>query len=588
MLSPKNQYLVRCGLFFILVLAGNPAFSVQINKDTLAERLLKEGQYRIVSEKVAAQLKDGTNNVSNNYRLFLFNTLGMAQFRLNNFDSAIFCARQALKLSSDSKDSALISETWKVMSYSFNRLGKLDSAIYFSNKLRNYAKRSGNDRQYRNSLVSLGTILMQNHRPAEALENFLEANSVNKKMRDTASCSIDYFNIGLVYLKLGQYDNCLKSLEEALEILQKFRNPDLLFMTYGTMADCYLVMGKKKERKKYVLLSIEVAKQIGSSQFMAMCYCNLIEGNLNDREFSTAVKNGFVADSLLKKEPFPVQQMKLDSMMYVAYKNLSKPEEALARHESFMRIKNQVLGENEAALLNRMVVEYSVKGKNLRIEKQNVDIQSKTRQLQLLVLLLVVVALFTGRVIYQNIKLRNFRESLYRKEKYLDNQIAVQSKLMTNIATEPDAFAVHLPEVLTDTNPDELTDVDPGLFDVLYLRILSVLETQKLYLDPEMSIKSLINLLGTNKTYLYQAISRNSAENFRGLINRYRVNEAKRIIEKSIAGSSVFDGLTLYSDTGFNSAASFFRAFKQYTGLTPKEYADETRKELRKHNVKRA
>ena len=336
------------------------------------------------------------------------------------------------------------------------------------------------------------------------------------------------------------------------------------------------------------MLSIEVAKQIGSSQFMAMCYCNLIEGNLDDREFGAAVKNGFVADSLLKKEPFLVQQMKLDSMMYVAYKNLSKPDEALARHESFMKIKNQVLGENQSALLNMMMVEYSVKEKNLRIEKQDLEIHGKTRQLQLLVLLLVVAALFTGRVIYQNIKLRNFRESLYRKEKYLDNQIAVQAKLMTNIVTEPDSLVVHSQDELIETSPDELTDVDPGLFDALYLRILSVLETQKLYLDPEMSIKSLINLLGTNKTYLYQAISRNSAENFRGLVNRYRVNEAKRIIEKSIASSSVFDGLSLYSDTGFNSAASFFRVFKQYTGLTPKEYADETKKELRKQNMKRA
>ena len=57
--------------------------------------------------------------------------------------------------------------------------------------------------------------------------------------------------------------------------------------------------------------------------------------------------------------------MKLDSMMYMAYKILSKPDEALAWHESFMKIKNQVLNEKQSALLNRMMVEYSVKEKNL-------------------------------------------------------------------------------------------------------------------------------------------------------------------------------------------------------------------------------
>ena len=125
--------------------------------------------------------------------------------------------------------------------------------------------------------------------------------------------------------------------------------------------------------------------------------------------------------------------------------------------------------------------------------------------MQLLALLLVIVALFTGRVIYQNIKLRNFRESLYRKEKYIDNQNAVQAKLITNMSEEPNVFDEKPVEELPDPSPEELNDIDPGLFDALYLRIVFVMEKQKLYLDPEISIKTLINLLGTNKTYLYLA-----------------------------------------------------------------------------------
>ncbi len=274
--------------------------------------------------------------------------------------------------------------------------------------------------------------------------------------------------------------------------------------------------------------------------------------------------------------------MKLDSMMYVAFKNLSQPAEALAWYESFVKIKSQVMGENQASLLNRILVEYQVKEKNLLIEKQESNIHSKTRQLQLMILLLVITALFIGRLINRNIKLRKFRESLYRKEKYLDKQIAGFVQLKINIASETLVIA-ELPQVgLSDASPGEMSDVDPNLFDVLYLNIISVLEKQKLYLDPELSVKALVNLLGTNKTYLYQAISSNSAENFRGLLNRYRVNEAKRIIEESITRSSTIDTSSIYSAAGFNSTVSFFRAFKHYTGLTPKEYANETRKEARK------
>ena len=579
MLLLKNQNLIRYSLLLFLVLFLNPAFSNQKIEDTIVERLLNQGEYRLMSGMVKGQLKKLDEGSGNDLRLYYFNKLSMASFRLNNFDSAMICARQALLLSSSSKDSTLISEAWKMMSYSFNRLGQLDSSIYFTNKLLNYSKRAGDDKQYRNALISMGTIMMQNQLPSDALKNFTEANRVNKKMSDTAYFSIDYFNIGLVHLRLKQYDSCLHYMRETLGILQKFKNPNLLFMTYGTTSDCYREMGKKKERKKYLLLAMDVAEQLESYQFKAMGYCDLVEGALDEEDYNGAVKYGFAADSLLEREPFPVQQMKLDSMMYVAFSKLSKPAEALARYESFVKLKSQVISEKQSEILNRMIVEYGVKEKNLKIEKQELEISSKKKQLLLLVILFVITILFTSRLIYQYIKLRNFRESLYRKEKYLDNQIAVQAKFKTGIDGGLDGFIEKSLVELPDTSHEELTNVDPGLFDALYIRILSVLETQKLYLDPEMSIKNLVSQLGTNKTYLYQAISRNGSENFRTLINRYRVNEAKRIIEECVVRSTSFDTTSIFIAAGFKSAVSFYRAFKHYTGLSPKEYAGEVRRD---------
>ena len=184
MTSPNR---VRCSLSLLLLLIAVEVFSGTKVQDTISERLFGQGHYRMASNRIVAQLTLAQGNTGNDLRLYYYNKLSMAQFRLNNFDSAMICARQGLKLSSGSKDSTLISYSWKMMSYSFNRLGKLDSAIYFTNKLLKYSKRAGDDHQYRNALVSLGTILMQNQRPSEALKNFREANRINKKMSDTAS-----------------------------------------------------------------------------------------------------------------------------------------------------------------------------------------------------------------------------------------------------------------------------------------------------------------------------------------------------------------------------------------------------------------
>ena len=117
---------------------------------------------------------------------------------------------------------------------------------------------------------------------------------------------------------------------------------------------------------------------------------------------------------------------------------------------------------------------------------------------------------------------------------------------------------------------------------LLYSRLLDQLESEKLYLDPELNVKTLQNKLGTNKKYLYEAISQFSGTNFRGLVNRYRINEVRQLMEESVGKEESISLNNIALACGFNSDTSFYRIFRQYTGLTPNEYAQEVKRELRK------
>ena len=121
--------------------------------------------------------------------------------------------------------------------------------------------------------------------------------------------------------------------------------------------------------------------------------------------------------------------------------------------------------------------------------------------------------------------------------------------------------------------------------NILFSELRDVFDKQKLFLDPELNLKTVIRVLGTNQKYLYQAISENSDNNFRSFLNRYRVDEAKRVIEKKIQGNEDLNLSDLYSTVGFNSPVSFYRAFKSVTGLTPKDYAVEFRNETKKEQL---
>lgn len=59
-----------------------------------------------------------------------------------------------------------------------------------------------------------------------------------------------------------------------------------------------------------------------------------------------------------------------------------------------------------------------------------------------------------------------------------------------------------------------------------------------------------------------------SEDNFKNFLNHYRIEEAKKMIEKN-PSIKIQD---LSRKVGFNSANSFLRVFRKYTGLTPTEY----------------
>jgi AraC-like DNA-binding protein len=58
-------------------------------------------------------------------------------------------------------------------------------------------------------------------------------------------------------------------------------------------------------------------------------------------------------------------------------------------------------------------------------------------------------------------------------------------------------------------------------------------------------------------------------QSFRDLINLYRVAAVKTKLNNKDQHSSI---LLVALDCGFNSQASFYRAFKKIEGMTPKQY----------------
>ncbi|MGX5202107.1 helix-turn-helix domain-containing protein [Aliikangiella sp. IMCC44632] len=100
--------------------------------------------------------------------------------------------------------------------------------------------------------------------------------------------------------------------------------------------------------------------------------------------------------------------------------------------------------------------------------------------------------------------------------------------------------------------------------------LLHKLDKEAVYLDGSLTLKQLAVELNVTSENLSLVVNQKFAMGFRDLINTYRVDRVKQqLSDNTNANISMLD---LALESGFNSQASFYRAFKKHQGLSPKAF----------------
>ena len=103
-------------------------------------------------------------------------------------------------------------------------------------------------------------------------------------------------------------------------------------------------------------------------------------------------------------------------------------------------------------------------------------------------------------------------------------------------------------------------------------RIVSFMETERRYLRTNYSIWELSRDVGIFAKFISHSINSYMQRNFFELLNRMRVEEAKRILRMgSVAGKQTKNEGGA-RECGFNSRYSFLTRFNEYEGITPVKY----------------
>lgn len=116
----------------------------------------------------------------------------------------------------------------------------------------------------------------------------------------------------------------------------------------------------------------------------------------------------------------------------------------------------------------------------------------------------------------------------------------------------------------------EIAEENLDFIDNLRKKLELLVEEERIYLQPDLRVSDVARQLGTNREYVYQAINVRMGISFSDYINSKRVEYAKELLRENPDMSSD----ELFARSGFNSSASFYRNFKQLTGMSPRQFVN--------------
>lgn len=127
-------------------------------------------------------------------------------------------------------------------------------------------------------------------------------------------------------------------------------------------------------------------------------------------------------------------------------------------------------------------------------------------------------------------------------------------------------------EVELDSNEEQAYDTELNISQkIIHNKILYEFESNKIYLNSELTILDLVQQVGSNRTNISTIINHVYNQNFCAFVNGYRINELERIILDEACPVNEI----LAEKAGFGSVKSMKRAISLKTGLAMSEWLEQ-------------
>lgn len=287
------------------------------------------------------------------------NELSKQWQKKNDYDSALFFARNALALSkkNDFKKGAAIA--YENIGICKKEKGDYPEALKNHSAAVKLKEEIGDKKGIATSLGSIGVINNTIGNYTESLKNHFEALKISHELGDKKAASICYNNIANVYFLQGNYPQAIEYHLSSLRVKEEIGDKKGIATSLLNIGIVYQDQGKYSEALTNYLASLKSAEAIGNNALIANLYNNI--GIVNEKTGSnTEALNYYLKASKLFEELGQKKGLANSrDNVGIIYAKQQNMVEALKFHLSTLKIREEMGDQyGEAMTCNNIGSDY--------------------------------------------------------------------------------------------------------------------------------------------------------------------------------------------------------------------------------------
>jgi tetratricopeptide (TPR) repeat protein len=562
-----RSFITMALLLWLTAISGQSRHQVDAIFQSI-DALLSECRYVNTRNYIEQTLRTYPKlNQADRARLYL--QLSELHIAFGDFETALETGIQALSAALTSSSPLLVAETRINLIKTRQIVGMGWENPEYTLEAMELAQKGQNNRLLRNTYLILGMQYFVSQDYPKAIAYYKDALSISSATKIPEHLHHDKLMMSLSHLTLGNMDSSYWYVQQVKQSALNLGDSMYVAKALLTESLIHITLGEISQSQESLDKSIAISRELKLPLVLTSGLTQKMSLSMATKDFKTAINLGKKALEIFPTSSALFVKSYVDSLLYASYLGLQEYQLA---HQYFISYTNTRNDFNEKYLsFQSKQIELIQKTREQKLVINNQELRLLSEQRKTSFIIVLNILFITIIVVLIALQIINYRHNrtLFKKEQMI-SELMDESANNRTLLLQNQAIPI-----IDEFNEAEVTspDIDLTHRKMLYEQLLSLLEKEKLYLDPELNRSSLITLLGTNKKYLHQATKHIGKTHLNHILNRYRVREAKHIIEQSCAHGRLALPDELYMQAGFNSKSSYYRIFKDFTGMSPKDYA---------------